>query len=84
MPHRNHDQYDQALYVEADKYVECYESICEQLLSDRMATYHDKQFNEHTVYLDKILEDYAEEIEEGMNTKEVIEAEAQRIVDDIF
>lgn len=84
MPYTEHDAYDQKLYVMADAQVNCYETICEQLLSDRMAMYTDNKCERHTVYLDKILDDYAEEIEQGMNTKDVIEAEAKRIAESIF
>lgn len=85
MPHREHDAYDQKLFVMADKEINCYEGICEQLLTKQgVASYYDKEGNHQMVFLAKILEDYAEEIEQGMNTKDVIEAEAKRIAESIF
>ena len=60
-----------------------YESICEQLLTkEGVAHYYDKDGHQ-MAFLSRILEDYAEEIEDGMNTKEVIETEAKRIVESI-
>lgn len=85
MPHREHDAYDQELFVMADKETNCYETICEQLLTkEGVADYYDKEGKHQMVFLAKILEDYAEEIEQGMNTKDVIEAEAKRIAESIF
>ena len=66
--------------VDADD--KAYESICEQLLSDKVAIYWNKD-GEQMLSLEEVLEDYAEEIESGMNTKEVIETEARRIVESI-
>ena len=59
-----------------------FESICEQLLNDKVAIYWNKD-GEQMLSLEQVLEDYAEEIEGGMDTKEVIEAEAKRIVESI-
>ena len=62
-----------------------YEDICDQLLTkEGVADYYDKEGSHQMVFLAKILEDYAEEIEQGMNTKDVIEAEAKRIAESIF
>lgn len=85
MPRREQDAYDQELYVMADKETNCYESICEQLLTkEGVASYYDKEGNHQMVFLAKILEDYAEEIEAGKDTKWIIEAEAKRIAESIF
>ena len=84
MPYREHDAYEQKLCDMADAQVNCYETICQQLLSDRMADYIDSKGVSHEVYLDHILEEYQVEIYEGMNTKDVIEAEAKRIAESIF
>jgi len=85
MPYQYLDARQEAMAVMADKHDKCYESICEQLLTkEGVADYYDKEGNHKMVFLAKILEDYAEEIEEGMNTKDVIEAEAKRIAESIF
>lgn len=72
------------MYDMADAAENCYSTICQDLLNDRMAIYRDNKFKRHTVYLDQLLDEHAEEIEDGMNTKDVIEAEAKRIAESIF
>ena len=81
-PHHAKDAYNEKMLDMVDADDAAYESICEQLLNDRVAVYWDKD-GEQMLSLEKILEDYAEEIEGGMNTKEVIETEARRIVESI-
>ena len=84
MPYQYLDARENEMTVMADKHENCYQTICQDLLNDRMAIYTDNKCERHTVYLDKILDDYAEEIEAGKDTKWIIEAEAKRIAESIF
>ena len=73
------------MYDMVDPAEKCRESIIEQLLTkEGVASYYDKEGNHQRVFLVKILEDYAEEIEAGKDTKWIIEAEAKRIAESIF
>lgn len=82
-PYHAQDAYDQKMCHMADADTNAIETLAEQLLSDRMITYYDKKYDKHTVYLDKIIDDYSTEIDEGEDMKEIIEFELNRIVESI-
>ena len=85
MPYRHIDEQEDKKDEAAQAENKLYEDICDQLLTkEGVADYYDKEGSHQMVFLAKILEDYAEEIEQGMNTKDVIEAEAKRIAESIF
>ena len=82
-PHHVSDAYDQEMCDMVDADANAIETLAEQLLSDRMITYYDKKHERHTVYLDKIIDDYAVEIREGEDMKEIIEYVLNEIVESI-
>ena len=81
-PHHAIEAYNEKMVDMVDADDAAYESICEQLLNDKVAIYWNKD-GEQMLSLEQVLDDYAEEIEGGMDTKEVIETEARRIVESI-
>ena len=72
------------MYDMADPAERCRESIIEQLLNGGIADYYNNKQEYKQLFLDKVKEDYADVIEEGMSIRDVIEAEAKRIAESIF
>ena len=72
------------MYDMIDPAEKCRESIIEQLLREGIADYCNNKQEHKQLFLDKIKEEYADVIEEGMSIRDVIEAEAKRIAESIF
>lgn len=55
-----------------------------QLLKSGVASYYDKKAEPQMIALDDIRNDYAEELESGIEISVVLDMEVERIVNEVF
>ena len=84
MPYRHIDEQEDKKDELDDKYVIFYEHIMGQLLKSGVASYYDKKAEPQMIALDDIRNDYAEELESGIEISVVLDMEVERIVNEFF